>query len=175
MLRTVFLTIAVTFVPKAIASDNPPDWSNYTNHSKIEGVIVKGELDKITLQVPKLEKGKNNGNYRRRRPNVHLGHENIVIPYAPSGIVRWEKLQPGADGKLPTGKALDALRLPYGAPGYAAEKTELRPGLVVEVHLVRPREVTAAKATEKDLSIKYVIIIGETKAPPSKDDKKKKN
>lgn len=173
MLRA--LSLAILTASFAIAEE-PADWSKYTSHSKITGTIVNGELDKITLEIPKLE-ARNGGNANgggngKKRSGVKLGHEDIVIPYAPAGIVRWEKLPPGSDGKLPTGKALETLKLPVGAPGYAAGKTDLHAGMVVEVQLVRPREVTAAKATQKDLSIKYVMIQSDGKA---KDEPKKKN
>jgi hypothetical protein len=179
MLRAIL--VLTLFAASLSAADEPQDWSGYALHSKISGTIVSGGLEKVTLEIPKLERrttggnNGNNGNNRNRNRNrnaLRLGHEEIDLPYAPAGIVRWEKLQPGFDGKMPTAKALEALRLPVGAPGYAAEKTELRAGLIVEVHLVRPREITAAKATPKDLSIKYVIIQGEA---PRRDEPKKKN
>jgi hypothetical protein len=65
---------------------------------------------------------------------------------------------------------MEKLRQPTGVPGYAADRTDLKPGTIVEAHLVRPRSIPAAKATEADLVVKYVFIVGEG-APPKPDKK----
>ena len=57
---------------------------------------------------------------------------------------------------------------------------DLTPGTIVEVVLIRDRTIPAAKATEDDLRIKYVVIQGRDPNPPKditnpKTDPKKKN
>ena len=81
----------------------------------------------------------------------------------------------GKGGTLPlTSKEMDELRKPIGAPGYAAAKSELKPGHIVELQLVRPRDIAADKAKDEDIVIKYAMIEGETKPPATKDAPKKK-
>jgi hypothetical protein len=134
-------------------ADAKPDWSKFANHKDVVGEVVKADEDGLTLRLPqRAAKG-----------------EDLELKYAEGGLVRWKKLPPkvGADGKKAnyTPKEMEALKQPAGAPGYAAERTDLLTGHVVEVKLVRPKSVPAAKATPADLSVKYVIIVGET-APP---------
>jgi hypothetical protein len=179
----------------ASAADQPVDWSMFVKHAEIGGVVVKADKDKIVLDVPTLEKkqaGNNNNNNnnnnnkagnrggRNRRPSLTVGHEHVDVHYAAQGMVRYEKVPEVTDGKggttKPTGKELDKLRLPLGAPGYAAERTDLRPGHIVAITLVRPSTVTAEKASDDDILIKYAIIKGITTPPKDagKDDAKKK-
>jgi hypothetical protein len=180
MIRPVLMTVSFLFLSVAMAED-APDWSKFAKYGEISGVIVKAGDEDITLQIPKLEKGKNNnrgGNRggRNRRPSVKLGHEDIDLNYAPAGLVRWDKLPKNPDGSPLSSRAMEALRKPIGAPGYAADKADLKPGHVVKVQLVRPTEIPADKVTEKNVNIKYVIIVAEANPPKAekKDDPKKK-
>lgn len=161
-----------------IAEDKPVDWSKFHSSGKVKAVVEKVDGDSVTVSVPKLERNKTSGyrGGRNRRPSVKVGHEDIDIPYAANGLVRWEKLPKKADGKEYTSKELEKARLPIGATGYAAERSDLKPGHIVELHLVHPSDIPDSKLTDKDIVIKYVVIEGETKAPAhaSKSDTKKK-
>jgi hypothetical protein len=96
-------------------------------------------------------------------------HADYDFAYAANGLARHRHLPPkvGADGKpVPHTQAeMDALHLPPGATGYAAEKGAIHPGTVVELHLVRPQAVPAAKATAADLSVKYAVILDDGPRP----------
>jgi hypothetical protein len=161
----------MAFAGFAQAADEVPDWSKFTKHSVVKGVIVSAEADKITVEVPTVKKSNAGSN---RRPSVKAGHEHVDISYAPAGLVRWEKMPSKPDGSKPTAKDLEDLRKPVGAPGYAAAKGDLKPGHIVELTLVHPRDIPADKVKEADIVIKYVMIEGETKAP-KEEPKKKKN
>jgi hypothetical protein len=73
-------------------------------------------------------------------------------------------------------KELADAKKPVGMPHYAASRGDLQNGSTVEVILVRPLSVPAAKATEADLVVKYVVIqaVGSTGAKPSTTDPAKK-
>jgi hypothetical protein len=184
MIRVALCVVLISSV--AFAADNsPPDWSAYVNHGEIAGVVVKAGLDEITIDIPVLKRNQqgNNNNRgrqggRNRRPSMTVGHEHIEVSFAPSGLVRWEKLPMFPDGKggqiRPTGKAFEDLKKPYGVIGYAADKTELRPGHIVLLQLVRPRTVPISKVTDSDVTIKYAIIKGETTPPKATEEPKKK-
>lgn len=178
MLRSLLLAFGFLGTLSFTHGEEPVDWSKFHNHSKVKGVVEKVDGDSVTISVPKLEKNKTSGTRggRNRRPSVKLGHEDIDIPYAPNGLARWDKLPPKPDGKSHTSKELEELKKPIGAHGYAAARTDLKPGHIVELHLVHPRDISESKLTDKDLLIKYVVIEGETKAPPhaDKSDAKKK-
>ncbi|CAN5255653.1 hypothetical protein BH11PLA2_BH11PLA2_10960 [soil metagenome] len=182
-LSAAFL-LAVSFGAVTRAEDPALDWSKFTKHGEISGVIVKGSTDHLVLEVPKMVQNKTNGNRSRggknRRPSMKLGHEDIDIHFAPQGLVRWEKMPTNVDDKgvkiFPTSKELDKMRLPIGAPGFAAERTDLKPGHMVTITLVRPSDIQASKVTDADIVIKYAVIKGETTPPKNagKDAPKKK-
>jgi hypothetical protein len=69
---------------------------------------------------------------------------------------------------------LAAYKTPNGAPGYAADREALAAGQIVELTLVRPKEVSASKATHSDLKVKYIVIHGDDPrgAPESWGEKK---
>ncbi len=178
-----YLALAVSFglftlSYSIVIAEEPVDWSKFHSAGKVKGVVEKVDGDSVTISVPKLEKNKSSGyrGGRNRRPSVKVGHEDIDIPYAANGLVRWEKKPKKLDGKQHTSKELETAMKPIGAPGYAAERTELKPGHIVELHLIHPSDIPDSKLTVKDIVIKYVVIEGETKAPPhaSKSDAKKK-
>jgi hypothetical protein len=159
----------LAFVGFAQAADDVPDWSKYTKHSVVKGVIVSADSDKITVEIPKVE-GKGG---KKGKPSVKAGHEDVDISYAPAGLVRWEKMPSKTDGSKPTTKDIEDLRKPIGAPGYAAAKGDLKPGHIVELTLVHPRDIPADKVKSADIVIKFVLIQGETKAPKEEPKKKK--
>jgi hypothetical protein len=166
-------------------STKPPDWSHYKQVGNLFGEIVKADDKKITLRVSWLQQS---GSYRRpgsrgrgSAPRAKQQHHDYEIPFVPESLVRSKKLPPklGDNGKRVdyTQKELDNLRLPNGVTGYAASPADLEPGTLVEVILVRDRSISAAKATEDDVRVKYAIILGKDTTPPKgadKDDKKGK-
>jgi hypothetical protein len=104
---------------------------------------------------------------------VKVDHEDVTIKYADGGLARYKKLPPkiGADGKkgVYTDKEMSAMQKPIGVPGYVAEKTDVQKGMEVELHLVRPKSVSADKVTREDLLIKYAMILGQSATPPAPD------
>lgn len=181
MIRSLALILSfgmALFTSSFVVAEEPAYWSKFHSAGKVKGVVEKVDGDSVTISVPKLEKNKTSGyrGGRNRRPSVKVGHEDIDIPYATNGLVRWEKLPKKPDGKQHSSKEMEQAMKPIGAPGYAAERTELKPGHIVELHLVHPSDIPNSKLTVKDIIIKYVVIEGETKAPPhaNKSDTKKK-
>lgn len=145
--------------------------------------------------------GQNNRNFRNpyapnmNRPNQPQvqwkeQHHDYDLEYTPESLVRSKTMPPKLDEKgkkVPhTQKEIDELRAPGGVPGYAASRTDLTPGTVVELYLIREKGIPAAKATEDDLRVKYAVILGRDPNAPKetanakggnkdkkKDDKKK--
>ncbi|VTS02781.1 unnamed protein product [Gemmata massiliana] len=187
----------------------PSDWSGYVFVSDVIGEVVKADDKSVTLRVTWLEPQQKNGN-KNGRPRLSQNNRNFSNPlqrntgrqnqvqlkeqhhdyeleYLPPSLVRSKSLPPKLDDKgkkvLHTQKEIDELRTPAGATGYAANKSDLVAGTIVEVHLIRDRSISAAKATEDDLRIKYAVILGKAPTPPKDatnagakpDDKKKKN
>ena len=74
-----------------------------------------------------------------------------------------------------TVKELEIAKMPAGMPYYAAARGDLQNGSQVEVHLVRLKEIPAAKVAETDLVVKYVVIhsLGSTGTAGANDPKKK--
>lgn len=106
------------------------------------------------------------------------GHEHHVdydLSYADGGLARYKHVPvtTGADGKkhAATAAEVDAARKPIGAIGYAAERTDIKSGTIVELHLVKLRGTPAAKTTADDLLVKYAMILGEDPTPPKADGK----
>ena len=118
-----------------------------------------------------------------RAANYKEQHHDYELEFVPESLVRAKTLPPKTNdsGKRVdyTQKELDELRAPEGAPSYAASSADLVPGSIVEVRMIRDKSITAAKATEDDLRVKYAIILGKDPNPPKdisnpKDDKKGK-
>lgn len=189
------------------AAAKGPDWSGYIRMSEITAEVVKADDSSITIRLYSLAANKTNGRPRpqlhrgnalnlqnplamRRpsngsRPQMHVEHHDYTIPYAPEGLARARTAPPKTDenGKrVPhTQKDLEDLKTPLGVSGYAIAKTDVLPGSVVDIILVRDKTIAADKVTESDLKIKYATVIqenhpakdGTTAAQP--DAKKKKN
>jgi hypothetical protein len=152
---------------KAIVPPAKVDWSKFATASETTGTIVKATESGFTLRVSWL--APTNSRTKNARPKeMHADHE---LTFAEGGLVRWKKLPPkiGVEAKerFYTPAEQTKLKLPTGAPGYAAEHGDLKPGHIVQVTLVRPREIPASKATPADLKVKYAVILGEAATPPS--------
>jgi hypothetical protein len=173
LLMTVAFVVTAAALP-VVASDEvkPTDWSQYANAGDANGTIVEADEEGLTLRVSRIDANRTFGRWGRGRVTLKENYEDFDLKYAEGALVRWKKLPPKFDenGKKVnyTPKEIDALRKPVGVPGYAAERTELTNGHIVELKLVRPRTVPAAKATPEDLRIKHVIIVGEAETPPKR-------
>ncbi|MBN9122816.1 MAG: hypothetical protein J0I06_27375 [Planctomycetes bacterium] len=188
----LWLGLVALSVPRADADETPtkaPDWTGYVYVTDVVGEVVKADDKKIVLRITWLEAQVKNGN-RNTRPNLNANHRHFHNPYSgnrpnvqikqqhhdyeleymPQSLVRAKSLPPKIDenGKKAsyTQKEYDALRAPSGVTGYAANRSDLTPGTIVEVILIRDKTVPAAKATEDDLRIKYAIIQGKDPNPP---------
>ena len=160
------------------AAPTPVDWSKFATVDPISGEIIKADETGVTLRVlaPSVPTS------RKSRVPQQAKHIDYDWKYADGGLVRWKKLPPKLDSdlkKVPhTEKELAASKMPQGAPGYAAERTDLKLGHLVELRLVRPKSIPESKAKPEDLLVKYAIILGEDptppKAPKTDEPKKKK-
>jgi hypothetical protein len=163
-----------------------PDFAKtHAAAGEIVGEIVKADAAGITLQVVELVPNGNGGyssGRRNRNPGVKQKKTDIDLKYIEGGMVRWVAKPKKVDDKgksVPfTQKEMEALQKPQGAPGYAAERTDLQPGHIVEVVLMRPKSIPQKDAKVTDLEIKYVKIHGADPNPPmpqKKEEPKKKN
>ena len=173
---------------------NRVDWSGYVRVMEITAEVVKADENSVTLRVSWLApRGQrvsrphlhfNHGMIyntpgRQRPPQMTVHHHDYTLPYAPDGGVRTKALPPKLDGDgkrvAYTQEEREALRTPLNAPGYAAAKSDLTPGKIVDVTIVRDKKIAAEKVTEADLMIKYAMIIGQDPNPPKAANNKKKN
>jgi hypothetical protein len=182
--------------PGAAAADNEkvPDWTGVVTVSDVVGEVVKADDKGLTLRVTWYEAQGGGGANRGRRPSLSANHRNFhnpyqmhrssgsrpqvkqahhdyVLEYLPQSLVRHKTQPPKLDDKgrrVPyTDKESHDLRQPAGVPGYAATKADVTPGMIVDVILVRDKTISAAKATEDDLRLKYVYLLGHAKDAPS--------
>lgn len=180
----------------------PPDWSGYVFVADVVGEVVKADDKSVTLRITWYEqKNSNNGNRngrprlsqnnrnfrnpygsntgRSNQPQVKEQHHDYELEYVTESLVRSKALPSKVDEKgkkaLHTQKEIDELRAPGGVPGYAASRSDLTPGTIVEVHLIRDKKVSPAKAGEDDLRIKYAVIMGRDATPPKDADSKGKD
>ena len=156
------------------------DWSKFVTVAEVQGEIVKLEKNGFVLKVPGPPQSKAIGTGRNRRVTQVPGKPvETPVSFADGAQVRWGKLPSkfGTDGKKAayTQEELADLKKPYGVPGYLADRSDLKAGQSVDLILVRPRDIPASKATQSDLLIKRVKIVGEDPSvKPSEDTGKKK-
>ncbi|AWM41516.1 hypothetical protein GobsT_74310 [Gemmata obscuriglobus] len=193
----------------------PSDWSGYVFVADVVGEVVKADDKSVTLRITWFEPQARTGNSRNGRPGLSQNNRNFRNPYSQNmnrpnqsktqlkeqhhdyeleyvseSLVRSKTLPVKLDEKgkkIPHNqKEIDELRAPGGFPGYAANRSDLTPGTIVEVYLIRDKSVPAAKAGEDDLRVKYAVILGRDPNPPKdigsgdknkdkKKDEKKKN
>ncbi|MCZ2342796.1 MAG: hypothetical protein LC104_13555 [Bacteroidales bacterium] len=166
----------ITTTALTVLAEDPPaevpkkqDWSAYATFSEIAGEVVKFEDPILTLKITTYTQsggGGGRGRGRGRRPQIKATHKEVDLNFAEQGLVRWQKPAPkmGANGrKVPHSfKEIQMMKLPQGAPGYLAARSDLVPGQIVALTLVRPRDVPLSKVTETDLQIKYAVIAGSS-------------
>ncbi|MCE9561072.1 MAG: hypothetical protein K8U57_03355 [Planctomycetes bacterium] len=154
--------------PKSLGDTKPVDWSNYTYVTDTVGEIVRADASKLVLRITwyETQAAKNNGRNNGRR-NLSGNHRNFRNPYAsgmnrpkgvtkevhhdyelefvPETLVRNRHLAPKAPGGGPaaqyTQAELDEHRAPAGAPWYTASPSELVPGTIVEVIIIRDKHI----------------------------------
>jgi hypothetical protein len=170
-----------------------PSFADYVYVADVVGEVVRADDKSVTLRItwyvpqqsgngnrnsrPRLSQ--NNRNFHnpygnrsnnQRQPQLKQQHHDYVLEFVPQSLVRTKTLPPKTDDKgkkVPyTQKELEEARLPIGAPYYAASSFDLTPGTIVDVIVIRERSIPAAKATEDDLRVKYVTILGRDPNPP---------
>jgi hypothetical protein len=163
-----------------------PDYSGYANVADVVGEVVRNTDKTLTFRVtwmvtqpsksrPHLSANSRNfhnpySSNRNAHPHLKAEHHDYQLDYVPESLIRFKHLPPKTDanGKKAsyTEKEMDELKQPYSIPGYQASASDLTPGTIVEVHVIRDKTIPAAKATENDLRVKYVVILGHDPNPP---------
>jgi hypothetical protein len=186
--------------PTSSSAAKGPDWSGYVRVSQVTAEVVKADDSSVTLRLYMLASN-TKGGARPPRPQLHMSHGHIyqnplrrpsgrqpqlhwehhdyTVSYAPEGLARTQSLPTKTDenGKkvIYTQKEIADLKAPLGAPGYALAKSDLAPGSIVDVIIIRDKTIAADKVTEGDLRIKYATVTGTVPTPPKDDANKKKN
>ena len=161
-------------------AETTADWTKYVAVSEVQGEIVKLEKNGFLLKIPGPPQQKTTGTGNNRRVTTVPGKAvQISFAYIEGSQIRWAKLAPKVDsnGKkvLRSAEEIAEFKKPAGVPGFAADPRDLKVGQTLELVLVRPREVPAAKATQADWIVKRATILGEDpNAKPAEDPKKKK-
>jgi hypothetical protein len=183
-------TSDLTTIPK-IDKGKAPDFSGYTFVTKVTGEVVNSTEKNLKIRIywqtanvvnptnrnPRPSLYANHGRthhnpYATRQPHLQLKweHHDYDIPYLPESLVRTKHLPAklGADGKkiAYSESELDALKVPYSVPGYQASKTDLTPGTVVELSVIRDKSIPTSSVTDKDMRVRYAVIIGQDPHPP---------
>jgi len=165
--RALILVLALGSVTISAADDEKkpanqppaklPDYSKYTSVIKeVMGEVVTVDEKKITLKVAVTQK--------KGAKGLILGEAQKELTYSfiEESLVRTSLLPLKLDEK---GKKIaykekekEALKLPTGAPGYAAKIDDLEVGGTVNLLLIRDKSIAQDKATDDDLRIKFAII-----------------
>jgi hypothetical protein len=170
-LRSAVLLVAGLPVVAWTADPPKPDWSQYVAGAVLVGEVSKAKDDRFTLVVTsRIPTGNRNNPFRTKADEYSLTfHEN--------GLVRWKKLPPKLNS---AGKRVEyaererlELKQPRGAPGFAADRSALQDGAIVEVHLVRLKSIKPDVAVIQDYQVKYAIILSGGNPNPDKKDEKK--
>jgi hypothetical protein len=145
-----------------------PDWSGFVKQSVLVGEVTKADEKGFTLKVVT---GPPPG--RGQKPRT----EDMRFAFAEGTLVRWKTLPPKTDDKGKrqpyTSEEMKDLKSPPGAPGYAADRGDLKPGYAVELTLMRRKDVPATKAVIPDLQVRYAVILtADPTASAGKEEKK---
>ena len=160
-------------------AETTADWTKYVAVSEVQGEIVKLEKNGFLLKIPGPPQQKTTGSGNNRRVTTAPGKAvQISFAYIEGSQIRWAKLAPIVDsnGKkvLRSAEEIAEFKKPAGVPGFAADPRDLKVGQTLELVLVRPREVPAAKATQADWIVKRATILGEDPNAKTAEDPKKK-
>lgn len=175
----------------AAADEKAPDWGGFATVADVVGTVVKADENAVTFRVTwYVPQGGTNrrpnlsGNHRNfhnpyggRRPGGSGAakpkemHHDYVLEYVPQSLVRHKAMPVKLDDKGKrvawTDKEAHDLRQPAGVPGYVGTKAEVTAGMVVELVVIRDKTIRADRATEDDLRIKYVYLLGPASAAPA--------
>jgi hypothetical protein len=149
-----------------------PDFSKYVYVKNQTGEVVKADDKKISITYKWTVNTQPNPKFAPRFVEKHQDYEFQLLP---ESLVRSSFLPKKVDDKGKkveyTQKEKDALKTPIGVTGYAASTSDLTPGTLVDITLIRDKSIAGAKATDEDLRVKYVIIQPPTTAatPPAKN------
>lgn len=185
--------------PTDVGDHKLTDWSKYSYVTDAVGEIVKADASKLTLRITWYVTQQQRNQYGNRRPNLSGNHRNYRNPYnngnRPKTVVKEqhhdyelefvpESLVRNKHAPIKTNEKgervnlnqaeLNEARSPAGAPWYAASPTDLVPGTIVEVIIIRDHKIPIDKVKEDDLRVKYAIILGHDKNPPKEDPPKGK-
>jgi hypothetical protein len=187
--------VVVADEPQTAPAPKPkaPDFAGYAWVSKFTAEVVKADENKVTMRVyweHAVATGNGNRNGRGGRPSLHNSgrnhhspfhvrmphlqlkweHHDYEVPYVAESLVRTRTLPPklGPDGKKGYYSAAEQKRLslPIGAPYFEATKADLVPGTVIEAQIIRDKTIPLAKVTEKDMKLKYAVILRHDPNPP---------
>lgn len=157
------LTFAVAFLAVATsAADDPKpaDWSAW-----VPVGVWLGEITKIGRKDASFSVRTSAPGAGAKAP----GTKTLELLYADGGLVRWAKLPAKLDEKgkevKRTADESAELRKPAWAKGFAAGKSDLKPGRLVEVVLVRPKELAEKDVRISDYRVKVVTITGDNPNP----------
>ena len=191
------MVVHTIYCEQLAAEDPPPakitpptkvNWKDWIDHARFVGEVTKIEKDGsfiVTEKATQQQPGRG-----RTRPQVKTTTIKHQVTFAEQGMLRYKDLPKKLNEKgkrVPYSPAeLRESRMPLGTPGYAADRSALEIGQIVEVTLVRPKSVKPTELTVQDLRIKWAVILSEPtpiqegteeKGPPAKaekkDDKKK--
>lgn len=164
---------------KPAPAEKAPEFKGYVWVGHRETEVVRADNESITVRVywPKITSSGRGGRSLggrggMSRPNVKVTweHTDHKVLYLPESLVRLKSLPPkyGDDGKRGyySAKEQEKLKMPLGAPGYQAAREDLVPGTIIDLQLVRDRSISASKATDADMRVKYAIILRHDPNPP---------
>lgn len=191
-LGMIALPVIADDTPSTTAKDlsqKAPTFPGYVYVSDVVGEVVKANDTSITVRItwfePQVQKNtgrrnlsRNSRNFRNpfmpnmNRPKVTVKevHHDYTLDYLPQSLVRLHKLPTRKDDKGRrieySQKEYDELRQPAGVTGFVANRSDLIPGTIVELILIRDKTIPAEKVADSDLRIKYAIIWGQDPNPP---------
>lgn len=158
------------------ADANAPNWSEYVVAGELVADVTKADKNGVTIvsflklspagkiiPPPKVDPKKGGFNNLFNR---------LTLEYAEHGSARWANAnlivdKSGKKVELTPEQKKERL-LPEGAPGLAAERTDVKPGQSVKLILVREKKIKVNELTTGQLQIKHAIILGPAQNPDPK-------
>lgn len=152
--------------PPASTQTEPAHPTAYVRYSDVKGEVAAVSDQGFTLRMTWQAVGAVRQG-RGVRPVAVPRQVEHEVQFADGGLVRWADVaDAGPDAATPAGRA--RLKLPAGAPGWAADRAALKPGQAVEVVFVRPKDLPPSRVTPADLRVRYAIIrhVGPSPSKP---------
>ncbi len=142
-----------------------PAAGEYLSVGDVTGILAKAESDSVSLRVPQL--GLQSGKGNNRRPTLKETNKDIDFQLTADARIRLIKLPPKKDEKgrkIPyTREELNKLKGKGNLPGYEASTDDLKPGMIVKLHLVRLKHGDKEALAKRFVS--RVYIEGEAQLP----------